>query len=291
LLPTEKVFVAGGAGTSVLASAELYEPASGTWSSAGSLTTARHSHTATLLPTGKVLVVGGESSGFSVLASAELYDPATGTWSSTGSLATARRYHTATLLTSGPNAGKVLVAGGATGTASSRLASAELYDPATGTWSSTGSLATARRNHTATLLTSGPNAGKVLVAGGEGSTGTLASAELYDSATGTWSSTGSLATARRNHTATLLPNGKVLVAGGWSGSSMLASAELYDPATGTWSSTGSLATARQSHTATLLATGQVLVAGGSGSSGALSSAELFSSAISGVAGGVGITIN
>jgi arylsulfatase A-like enzyme len=130
------------------------------------------------------------------------------------------------------------------------------------TWSATGSLGTARLQHTATLLANG----KVLVVGGvircNPGCSTTGSAELYDPATGTWSYTGNLNTARRLHTATLLANGQVLVAGGTSGKDVLNSAELYDPATGTWSSTGNLNTARDGHTATLLSTGKVLVAGG-----------------------------
>jgi len=140
-------------------------------------------------------------------------------------------------------------------------------------WVTTGNLVTARYNHTATLLSSG----KVLVAGGQGSSGILSSAELYDPATGRWSSTGSFTEYlfRVNHTATLLPNGKVLVAGGNSQSILTENAELYDPATGTWMATGSLGTERFNNTATLLPSGKVLVAGGQGSSGILSSAELY----------------
>jgi hypothetical protein len=119
----------------------------------------------------------------------------------------------------------------------------------------------------------------VLVAGGEDSNGTcLASAEIYNPATGVWSAAGSLVTARQGHTATLLQSGRVIVAGGVApGDVTLGSAELYNPATSTWSAAGSLVTPRLLHTATLLQTGQVLVAAGLGSDtgGTLGSAEVY----------------
>ena len=130
-------------------------------------------------------------------------------------------------------------------------------------WAVTGNLNHARALHTATLLANG----KVLVAGGQGSSLALRSAELYDPATGVWTFTGRLNFTRIGHTATLLPDGKVLVAGGHGGADLLPaytqrSAELYDPATGAWTFTGPLNKARQFHTATLLPDGKVLVAGG-----------------------------
>jgi hypothetical protein len=205
LLANGRVLVAGGQVASALASAELFDPASGTWTTTGGLATAREHHTATLLTNGKVLVAGGFDATFpggGILASAELYDPLLGAWTATHGFASGRFHHTATLL---PN-GKVLGAGGQ-GTS----ASAELYDPMLGTWTATGSLDTARSSHTATLL---PN-GQVLVAGGQVTSGQLGNAELYDPASGAWSATGSLIAARYDHTATLLPSGKVLVAGGY----------------------------------------------------------------------------
>ncbi len=197
--------------------------------------------------------------------------PSPGTWSATkGPLATARTYHTATRLSNG----KVLVSGGRPvpfSPNSNPRASAELYDPTIGTWITTDPMNTARSGHSATLLSNG----KVLVAGGSGTSGDLALAELYDPATGRWSFTDPMITARSNHAATLLASGKVLVAGGQGG----ALAELYDPATGTWTATGSLRTARSLHTATLLPNGKVLVAGGcpanSGCSSHVVQAELY----------------
>ena len=274
LLPNGKVLAAAGVDgvNGDNRTAELYDPATGTWTPTGSLTQARYNHTATLLPNGKVLVAGGDDSGTS-----ELYDPALGTWTSTGSLVNARGQHTASLL---PN-GKVLVAGGAD--CCNLLASAELYDPATGIWTLTGSLTAARYHLTATLLADG----RVLAAGGQVSfDNALATAELYDPATGTWTATGSLANARYSHTATLLPNGTVLVAGGFGsgggaeGGHAIASAELFDSLNGTWTATGSLITARGFHTATSLPNGTVLTAGGANTSNtvsAIAKAELYDS--------------
>jgi WD40 repeat protein len=260
LLPNGKVLIAGGfnncatASCVTLNSAELYDPATETWTSTGSLTTARLVHTMTMLPDGRVLVAGGwDFAANSNFNTAELYNPANGTWSRTGNLNTARAVHTATLLPSG----KVLVAGGAD-TLSHVTNTAELFDPVTGTWTYTGNLNTARALPTATLL---PN-GKVLVAGGDVVNVTIFdSAELYDPATGTWSATGNLRTPRVFHTATLLSNGTVLVVGSFSDA--LNSAELYDPATARWTITAAnLTTARGGSTATLLPNYKVLVAGG-----------------------------
>jgi N-acetylneuraminic acid mutarotase len=276
-----KVLVSGGVGNAaILASSELYDPATGQWTATGSLASARHFHTATLLADGKVLVSGGYGNAGDLvsygnageLASSELYDPATGQWTATGALVSARHEHTATLLADG----KVLVSGGYRN--GGPLTSSELYDPAIGQWTAMGALASARHLHTATLMADG----KVLVSGGRGnvepvsgSVYILASSELYDPATGQWTATGALASARYLHTATLLADGKVLVSGGYGNAAVLASSELYDPATGQWTATGALASARFIHTATMLADGKVLVTGGIGNTGNLASSELY----------------
>ena len=231
---------------------------SNTWTPTGSMTTARIGHTATLLANGEVLVAGGgNATGF--LPSAELYNPATGKWTTTGLMTTARGSHTATLL---PN-GEVLVVGGVSNGSSpwsnSCAATAELYNPSTGQWTTTGSMTKTRASHTATLLSNG----SVLVAGGicnGGSAYADNSVELYDPSTGTWKATASMNVARVNTAATLLPNGQVLIAGGNSTSSGGTSAELYDH--GHWTLTGSMNVYRPNLTATLLPNGDVLVFGG-----------------------------
>ena len=219
----------------------------------GAMTVGRSSFTATLLLDGRVLVVG--SDGQQASPAAELYDPATGRFSKTGSPSVGRFDHTATLLKDG----RVLIAGGWTwsGLTTQELASAELYDPSTGKFTTTGSMTELRVFQTATLLQDG----RVLITGGADGIA-VPTAELYDPSTGTFSAVGQMSSNRMYHTATLLSDGRVLVVGGTSDrGASLDSAELYDPASGTFSGTGSLTTAPMDHVAARLADGRVLVVG------------------------------
>lgn len=218
----------------------------------------RASHTATLLPSGKVLIVGGfkkvRTYDQVYFTSAELYDPQTKTFTPTGSLNVARCGHTATLLRDGT----VLIAGGGN---DQPLASAELYNPQTGTFTKLEDMTSARQGHTATLLKNG----NVLVAGS--GMDDKHSAELFNIRTHRFEATGNMRMNRLGPTATLLPNGKVLIAGGASGEerghTVVATAELYDPATGRFTPTGSMTLVRYKHGALLLPDSTVLIVGGS----------------------------
>ncbi len=270
LLPSGKVLVLGGRDStfSELAGADVYDSATATSTATGGMASARQIQSATLLLDGRVLVAGGFDGLSGVIAPAEIYSPGTGVWSPAGSLAVPRYAHTATLLLSG----KVVVAGGFQLLASVPYssASAEVFDPATGAWTETGSLGAARRFHTATPLQDGT----VVALGGNGNAGLPRFGERYDPAAGGWSPNGVLTVPRWSHTATLLEDGRILVAGGYS-TVTLTSAEIFDPVAGSSTITGSLATARGNHTATRLANGMVLVAGGKRGLTYLSSAETY----------------
>jgi Tol biopolymer transport system component len=277
-----RVLFTGGSGcadadTGIRASAELYDPSTGTFSPTGSMLAPRESHTSTLLADGRVLITGGltgpaangsagvtlaafrlAETSANVLKTAEIYDPTTGTFSKTDSMSSIRSQHTATLLADG----RVLVVGGG-GEGYASVPSADLYDPATGTFTKTGSMKSGRWLQTATLLRDG----RVLVTGGRSPNDSVyASAEIFDPATGRFSSTDTMDDGRQQHTATLLQDGRVLIAGGyWSNGQswrVLSSAEIFDPAAGTFTPIGSMGSARDGHTATLLDDGRVLIAGG-----------------------------
>jgi hypothetical protein len=253
LLNDGKVLVTGGFGANgvALATAELYDPASGTFTSTGSMTTSRYGHTATLLNNGKVLVTGGIDANGTGLPTSELFNPADGRFAPSGNMPAARFEHSATLL----NDGRVLVAGGV----GLPPSPAELFDSTTETFTATTDMISARVSHGATLLDNG----NVLLTGGTDGVDILTTAELFDATANSFASTGSMSTARRYHTATLLKSGSVLVTGGADGSGNgNATAELYDPSNGTFASTGNMGTAHGLHTGVLLTDGTVLVMGG-----------------------------
>lgn len=241
LLNNGEVLVAGGVITvtnndTYLAQAELYDPTTGKFTATGSMTTARSLHSATLLDDGTVLIAGGEDGNRAALSSAEIYNPATGIFTATGSMTAARILQLAVRL----NGGQVLIAGGGnyTGSTPNILSSAELYDPVAQTFTATGDMTVARTTEapdvpTITLL----NNGTVLLAGGGPTSNggqVLASTELYDPTSGTFTASANMSTARTFDTGTLLDDGGVLLAGGIDSATegsadVLSSAEIYQP--------------------------------------------------------------
>ncbi|MDC8016197.1 PKD domain-containing protein [Tahibacter soli] len=278
----------------------------------GSMSVPRADHSAARLPDGRVLVMGGYSTGGPSTASAEFYDAATGAFAAAPPLVVSRGE--AGVATLGD--GRILIVGGVRQTASGGefLRSAEIYDPVSASWSVTpGSLTgntvttyptTVTLQDGKVLVIDGTNSqvfdpatgvftvaiamnttrsrgaaallpdGRVLLAGGQNNANVvLTTADIWDPATNTWSATGAMATARHSATATRLADGRILIAGGSNGSSKQAGAEVFDPATQTFSSTGALLTARAGHTAVALTDGSVLVAGGYTNASVTSSLE------------------
>jgi hypothetical protein len=321
LLPNGKVLIAGGNTTCFIGvavpcvspdGAELYDPATGAFAAAGSMT-AVNPKGGVLLPDGRVLFAGNDANGATALV--ELYDSSAESFTVTGHTATLISVESVTLL----NDGKVLITGvesyspsiygaeihdpaAGTFTAVANWSpvdptplavlidgrvflefyedDAELLDPLTGTFGLTGGLCCFDGPPRASLLLNG----NVLFTGGNDIGGSESSVESYDPAAGTLTANIRMSTPRDGHTSTLLPDGTVLLAGGAAIASIkvpaVASAELYDPATGSFFATDSLGTGRSNHAAVLLSNGQVLVTGGSalGSSSSISgmsSAEIY----------------
>ncbi|HHJ39639.1 MAG TPA: hypothetical protein ENJ86_09295 [Methylothermaceae bacterium] len=288
LLPNGLVLVVGGrtvneAGvTSTTATAEIYNPSTGTWRTTGAMNVPRYRHTATLLRDGRVLVVGGCCERVygrkRALNSAEIYDPSTETWVLVSSMSERRRSHTAHILADG----SVLIAGGSGHTFKGGTKSAEIYYPITDTWQTISAMAFVHADHgTVTLLD-----GSVLVVGGSpsGCCAGTREAEVFNPANRAWSSVGSLANRRKIFTTTRLADGKVLAAGGYScclsSPNYISSTEIYDPDTQQWTNSGDMNFARMGHAAILLKDGRVLVAGGEtylpeGGEQTINEAEIF----------------
>ncbi len=277
LLGNGQVLIVGGldAANNPLASAEIYDPAKGTFAATGSLVTARYAHTATPLAGGRVLIAGGYGASggapASALSKCEVYDSNTGTFAVTGDLVTSRVFHTATAIP----AGQVLIAGGQDNNGRP-TDKAELYDPTKGVFTATGALPMPLVGHAAVALVSG----QVLISGGQDNNGNITTtAELYNPTNGIFTVTGALPAGRVGHTATRLADGQVLIAGGQDNTGgNPTSALLYDPITAAFKATAKLNTARHYHTATLLQNGKVLIVGGRNSTSELDSAELYDSA-------------
>jgi hypothetical protein len=289
LLNDGTVLIAGGSGNET---AELYIPSSQNFSlhtppsqrfpqglTIAQMNAVRYHASATLLQDGTVLIAGGDTGNNAGLQTAEIYNPGAGTFTPTkGMMITVRTSHTATLL----NDGTVLIAGGEGNTGSGQTAwnTAEIYNPLTQTFTRTsGAMITARAVHTATLLSDGT----VLLAGGQGNSSYLSSAETYNPSTGTFTATGSMNSARAMHTATLIADGTILIAGGYTSASSAGAtqtAEIYNVSQRSFRLTGSMTVPRAFHSATLLYNGEVLIAGGESSTDAsnafLASAELYS---------------
>ena len=253
LLQSGKVLITGGVNESgILASALLYNPATGLITSTGSMTTPRENHTSTLLNDGRVLITGGDQGGIPpvTLQSAEIYDPATGTFSETpqGGLREKRTQHIAILL----NDGTVLIVGGGM--------SADIFDPTRDSFSQTlGNPVASRKSHMATRLEDG----KVLITGGYINGIATATAEVYDPDTQTFTATpNEMLVPRGNHTSTLMPSGQVFITGGFSGTSPHSETEMYNPVTQTFTLDTSMIFHRSNHQAILRGDGQLLVIGG-----------------------------
>jgi len=270
VLQDGRVLVAGGetSGGAATNSAEIVDPASGSWAAvAGGMVEARSAASVSLLQDGRVFIAGGQN-GTAPSQSAEIFDPVAGQFSYAGSLTAPRISAASAMLADG----RVLITGGSNGNAA--LNTTDIFDPASNSISAGPVLTSPRLGHSATSLLDG----RVLVAGGNNGSADMATAEIFDPASGSFAAAAStLAAPRRDHTAVLLPNNNsVLILGGTSNGDESNTVEMFTPWTGSFVSTGAMSVARQqSATSALSQDGLLLTAGGLNSSGTLASAELY----------------
>lgn len=235
---------------------ERWDPASGRFSTIGNLLRIRAGGSASALPDGRILVVGGildQSAGQSM----ELFDPALGRSSSEITLPRPFVFHTATTLLDG----SILLVGGQGSGLNTpfEYGTAYIYDPIQGTLNPTGSLAYPRSAHVARRLSDG----RVLIIGGAASGQrhpTLV--EVYDPATGSFSVLGQISSPRYQFAAQILGDGKLLLAGGWGASGPALAMELFNPANGTSTQLGSLQRGRVELALWPRDDGKVVIAGG-----------------------------
>ncbi|MFL5322113.1 MAG: kelch repeat-containing protein, partial [Myxococcaceae bacterium] len=266
LLPSGKVLIAGGANGAVTSqTSELFDPATNSFGSPATMMAKRSRHTATLLADGKVLVTGG-CDGSTCPAGAELYDPAANTWRAVGSLMQARQTHAAALLRNG----KVVVFGGTTPGSNPYYVITELYDPQSEAFTRVGDMVGGRELPAVAMLEDG----RVLAAGGYNGA-ILNTAEIFNPASNTWTSTAStLLNGRTSAHAILLRDGRVLIAGG-ANTGPVAQTELYDPTRGAFAAGPSLPTPRFRSFAVPMADGQVMIGAGNNGTASLKSVDAF----------------
>jgi hypothetical protein len=291
-LPNGTWLIAGGVNQNndPQATCEVYDPALDAFVPVASMGTPRMGHTATLLANGKVLVTGGIQAMpttptqlepiHQTVATTELYDPVANTWTPGPSLSTPRAAHAAILRPDG----KVLLAGGISwdtiiifGWAPAVRRSTDLYDPVANTMAAGPQMATARSLTDPIDLGNG----RWLLAGGINGISILpfnpgnptATAEVYDANLNTWTSVGSMATARGNHRGWALGGGLFLLAGGANGSVLaptaLSSTEVFSTATNTFAPGPAMSFSRGGAAAFRTHQGQMQLFGGASSGGVI----------------------
>ncbi len=286
------VMLAGGGtgnilGAKGLKTTEIYDLRTMTSGPGPDMLNPRALHTATVLKDGRVLIAGGVDAGSATSAgnsvnTCEIYDPATNTYTATGSMGVARAGHAATLL----NDGRVLVVAGNKDLSdvikalNGMLKTCEIYNPTTGTWSSTSSVAEKVIGPSLTTLANG----QVLVAGGARvnffigipiGVVSVTRCQLWNPSSGTWTNTGSMKQHRSVHTFNTirLLDGRVFIAGGvvvnislpattFAGAKSTDKCEYYNPTSGTWVALPNMSASRLSHTVNEMPNGRVLIAGG-----------------------------